>query len=305
MRAVWSFWSKPCLERRGQAWLSPLHHLLAWGLSLRLAQRHHLQTMLVTDTWGKRLLVDRLGLAFSSVSTELDCLANADAGWWALGKLFAYRLQHEPFVHLDTDVFLWNPLPASLLAAPVFAQCPEEHTVLDDSTHPEDVEIAFAEEGLQVPAEWKWSRSRSLYSFREANCGIVGGTHTAFLRCYADRAIDLALNPGHARAWQRFPDRSNFNMLLEQFFLDSCVAFHRSHPESPFRGVYMRYLFTTLAEGFDAQLAARAGFTHLLGDAKRNPRVSQRLEERMRREDENFYRHCVELSLGLSADGGF
>jgi hypothetical protein len=305
MRAVWSFWSKPCLERRGRAWRSPLHHMLAWGLSLRLARRHHGETMLVTDSWGKRLLVDRLGLAFTRVSTELDCLSDADTGWWALGKLFAYRLQHEPFVHLDTDVFLWKPLPAALLAAPVFAQCPEEHTVLDGSTHPEDVETAFARENLQVPAEWEWSRSRSLYTFREANCGIVGGTHTGFLRYYADRAIDLALNPCHARAWNRFQDKANFNMLVEQFFLDSCVAFHRSHPESPFRGVYMRYLFTSLAEGFDEHCAARAGFTHLLGDAKRDARVSQRLEERMRAEDEAFYRHCVELNRGLSATGGF
>ncbi len=260
--------------------------------------------MLVTDTWGKRLLIDQLGLGFTRVSTELDSLDDADPAWWALGKLFAYRLQHEPFLHLDTDVFLWKPLPAALLAAPVFAQYPEEHTALDDSTHPEDVETAFARENLRVPAEWEWSRSRSPYSFREANCGIVGGMNSGFLRYYADRAIGMALNPLHATAWRRCPDSGTFNMLLEQFFLDSCVMYHRSHPESPFRGVFMRYLFTTQAEGFDMQYAARAGFTHLLGDAKRNPRVLERLEERMRLEDEPFYRHCVGLNRVLAVAGG-
>jgi hypothetical protein len=296
MRAVWSFWSKPYLERQGRTWRSPLHHLLAWGLSLRLAQRHHPETMLVTDAYGKQLLIDQLGLTFTRVSTELDCLRDAHTDWWALGKLFAYRIQHEPFLHLDTDVFLWKPLPAALLAAPVFAQCPEEHSVLTASPHPEDVEAAFAHENLSLPAEWEWSRSRSLYTFREANCGIVGSTRPDFLRYYAERAIDLALNPSHARAWNRFQSRGDFNMLLEQFFLDACVEFHRSNPESPFRGIYMRYLFPSLAQAFDEQAAARAGFTHLLGDAKRNIVVSERLEERTRLEDRAFYGRCLKLA---------
>src|SRR5579863_3532555 len=129
MRAVWSFWSKPYKAYKGRIWGEPRHHLLAWGLSLRLAQRQFPETMLVTDSEGKALLVDRLGLDFTHVSTELDHLRDADQGWWALGKLVAYSLQDQPFVHLDTDVFLWRPLPAWLTAAPVFAQCPERHSL--------------------------------------------------------------------------------------------------------------------------------------------------------------------------------
>jgi hypothetical protein len=300
MRAVWSFWSKPWRESEGRAWRSHLHHLLAWGLSLRLAQRHYRETMLVTDTYGTKLLVDRLGLAFTQVSTELDSLQDIDGIWWALGKLFAYRQQREPFVHLDTDVFLWKPLPASLLAAPVFAQCAEEHSVLDEAPHPEDVENAFARENLRLPPEWEWSRSRSLYVFREANCGIVGGTRPDFLRYYADSAIDLVLNPSHRHAWQSIRHRGEFNMLIEQFFLDACVEFHRSNPESPFRGIHMSYLFPTLTHAYDEKAAASAGFTHLLGDAKRHALVSQRLETRMRLEDRAFYRDCVNLANDLS-----
>jgi len=300
MRAVWSFWSKPYLERRGRAWRSPLHHLLGWGLSLRLAQRHHPDTMLVTDTSGKHLLVDQLGLNFTQVSTELDRLRDADADWWMMGKLIAYRMQQAPFLHLDSDVFLWKPLPADLLAAPVFAQCPEEHSVLNAFPHPEDVEAAFAHEDLQLPAEWEWSRSRSLYEFREANCGIVGGTRTDFLRYYADRAIDLAINPSHAHAWNRLQNRGEYNMIVEQFFLDACVEFYRSNPDSIYRGVHMRYLFPTFADAFDEQAAARVGFTHLLGDAKRDTLVTERLEQRMRSEDPVFYRRCMALSADRS-----
>ena len=58
----------------------------------------------------------------------------------------------------------------------------------------------------------------------------------------------------------------------------------------------MRYLFPSLAQAFDEQAAARAGFTHLLGDAKSHIAVSERLEERTRLEDRAFYRRCVKLA---------
>jgi Family of unknown function (DUF6734) len=296
VRAVWSFWSKPFRGEKGRMWSSPLHHLLAWGLSLRLARRYFPETMLVTDSAGKALLVDCLGLSFTHVSTELDQLRHVDSDWWAVGKLAAYRMQQQPFIHLDTDVFLWKPLPASMLTAPVFAQCPEEHPPLATWCGPEDVESAFQQTGLTLPAEWEWSRSRSLHSYREANCGIVGANRVDFIHYYADLAIDLVLNPDHAPAWRMFPQRAGYNMVVEQFLLDTCFEFHRSHPQSPFRGIYMRYLFPSHSEAFNQQAAARAGYTHLLGDAKRDPYIARRLEERTEQEDADFYRHCLQLS---------
>jgi hypothetical protein len=304
MRAVWSFWSKPFQQYKGRIWHSPLHHLLAWGLSLRLARRHHPETMLVTDRAGKALLVDALGLSFTHVSTELDSIRKADAGWWALGKLVAYGLQNQPFVHLDTDVFLWKALPPGLLNAPVFAQCPEDHSLLAAWCGPHDVERAFAQHGVSLPAEWEWSRSRALNHFREANCGILGGTRTDFIRYYAGLAIDLIRNPDHANAWATFDDRAGYNMVVEQFLLGACLDFHRSHPGSPFRGISIRYLFSSLGEAFDPGVAARVGFTHLLGDAKTDAAIAQRLEQRSRHEDRDFYQHCVQLSRNRSLMAG-
>ncbi|HEV2275907.1 MAG TPA: DUF6734 family protein [Acidobacteriaceae bacterium] len=300
MRAVWSFWSKPFREYKGRLWHSPLHHCLAWGLSLRLARRHYPETMLVTDLEGKALLVDTLGLSFTHVSTELESIRKVDPGWWALGKLISYRLQDRPFVHLDTDVFLWKPLPAGFSSAHVFAQCPEDHPPLAEWCGPHEVERAFGQHGLSLPAEWEWSRSRGLNYYREANCGIMGGACMDFIHYYADLAIDLVLNPSHAKAWAAFDDRAGYNMVVEQFLLLACVEFHRSHPGSPYRGIGMRYLFPSFGEAFDPDAAARAGFTHLLGDAKRDTVVARRLEQRSQHEDMHFYQHCLRLSRNRS-----
>jgi hypothetical protein len=295
MRAVWTFFSKPYRARTGRTWREPLHHYLAWGLTLRLARRHYPETMLVTDTAGRSLLIDALELPFAYVSTELDGLRDVDAAWWALGKLVAYGLQDQPFVHLDSDVFLWNALPEGLIGAPVFTQCPERHP-LDEWCGPRHVEAAFARCGLSIPAEWEWSSSRRLPHVRHENCGIVGGTNTAFIRYYAALAIDLATNPRHAAAWAGVPDLSACNFLIEQFLLAACLDFHRIDPHSAFRGVVVRHLFSSFGQAFDPQEAARAGFTHLLAEAKTSAFVGRRLEARMQQEDPAFYRHCVELS---------
>ncbi|WP_266168804.1 DUF6734 family protein [Dyella subtropica] len=296
MRAVWSFWSKPFFAHKGRIWREPRHHLLAWGLSLRLARRHYPETMLVTDKAGKALLVDRLGLDFDEVSIELEALRDADLGWWALGKLYAYSMQDRPFIHLDTDVFLWKPLPASVASAPVFAQCPEDHP-LNDWCGPQDIEAAFAKHRLPLPQEWEWMRSQPSTGFREENCGILGGHHVDFIRYYAQLGMDLAVNPAFAQAWAELPNKSGYNMMIEQFLLSACLDYHRAHPESPYQGIRIKHLFPSFGDAFNPRLTAQAGYTHLLGNAKSHAGVMQRLEQRMQQEDRSFYNRCLRMEI--------
>jgi len=296
MRAVWSFWSKPYRTGSGRTWREPLHHYLAWGLTLRLACRHYPETVLVTDTAGKELLIDRLELPFKEVSTELDRLRDVDPGWWTLGKLIAYGLQDRPFVHIDTDVFLWKALPAALAGASVFTQCPERHGL--DEHCEREVESAFARAGLSLPAEWEWSSSRRLPYIRHENTGILGGTNTDFIRYYANLGVDLAVNPRNAPAWAAFPDKFGCNFLTEQFLLAACLDFHRCDPHSSFSGIAVRHLFSSFEEALDPQSAAHAGYTHLLAEAKSSAIVTRRIEQRMEQEDPAFYRHCIDLSRG-------
>jgi hypothetical protein len=296
MRAVWSFWSRPYEKRAGRSWREPKHHLLAWGLSLRLAQQHFDETMLVTDSEGRALLVDRLGLEFGKVSTELDRLKDADSGWWALGKLVAYSIQDRPFVHLDTDVFLWKPLSPALKSAAVFAQCPEWHAFDQGRCQPRQVEELFAQHRLSLPAEWEWALSRDWTLFREESCGIMGGNRVDFIRHYAETSIQMVMDPAYAAAWREVPHKDGYNMLMEQYALAACVDFHRFHPDSPFRGVAMRYVFPSMEDAFSPQSSAQAGFTHLLGDSKANPEVAARIERRMATLDPGFYRHCERVA---------
>jgi hypothetical protein len=231
------------------------------------------------------------------VSTELDCLDGVDPAWWALGKLIAYSLQDEPFLHIDTDVFLWKPLPRELEMAPVVAQCPEYfHRNSDRSSR--DLERVFAGAGAPLPVEWEWAASRGETLFREENCGIVGGTRVDFLRHYASTAAGMVLNPDNAEALARLAYKHNY--AIEQFFLAACLDFHRNHPDSPYRGVRVKYLFPMWDEAMNPDCAARAGFTHLLGDVKSMPAVGRRLEERMKRDDPAYFSHCGRIAGRMS-----
>ena len=291
MRAVWSFWSKPFDVRHHRMWTSRRHHLLAWVLSFETARQHFETTALVTDDAGARMLVDQLGLPFDEVSTALNVLDDEDPLWWCLGKLYAYRMQTEPFVHIDSDCFLWQPLPRRMLTADVLAQSPEQFA-WDGATYyrPELLEPLIQAERGWLPDELVWFMSQRGGS--AVCCGIVGGNHLAFIRGYADRAIRIVEHPANQPIWRSLPDRISENLIIEQYLLGACIEFERSHDTGT---LDVQYLFPSTDAAFEPGVAARAGFTHLIGLAKSDPELAQRLDARVKRDYPGYYQRCRAL----------
>ena len=174
-RCIWSFWSKPFQMHCHKTWASEKHHLLAWILSVETARRHYPETVLYTDDEGARMLVDGLGLSFSEVSTALNDLHDADPEWWVLGKLHAYRAQKKPFIHIDNDAFLWQPLAPDIAAASVFTQSPEWFPFDGESWYrPRFYDQCLREQGGWMPDEWCWYIERGMGE--AVACGVLGGS---------------------------------------------------------------------------------------------------------------------------------
>jgi hypothetical protein len=300
MRAVWSFWSRPFAAGQRKVWRSEKHHLLAWALSVETARRHLPTTSLITDSEGARLLLDGLRLPFDEVSTELDALAASDPGWWTLGKLHAYRAQERPFVHIDNDVFLWKPLPPRLLAAPLIVQNPEAFAFDGFSWYqPAAVEAAVRKVGGWLPEEWRWQSERRVGS--ALCCGILGGHRVDFISHYADLAIRIVEHTPNKAAWTDEAAKGTDSVLVEQYLLSACLDYHRAHPGSSFRDVELQCLFADDAEAFDPEAAGRAGYTHLIAGAKRDPKLAARLEARVQRDHPQ---HHDRVSRLLTERGG-
>jgi hypothetical protein len=298
MRSVWSLWSKPWHEKRGSGWFSERHHLFGWVLSVETARQHYPRTTLVTDDDGARLLVDRLGLGFERVSTSLNDLKDCDPAFWVLGKLWAYREQTEPFLHIDTDVFLWKRLPEQIESAPVFGQSPESFVLGKSHYRPEAICTVMTQQTRGwVPQEWEWCLSHGNPQSAVC-CGLLGGCHVEFIRYFAESAIRCAHDERNGPGWALLGGTGNHLTLLEQYHLSACASFHRNRPDSPYRSVELRHLFRSEQEAFNPNAAAKVGFTHLLATAKKDRRIALRLEERVRQDYSELYERCLRCFTG-------
>lgn len=292
MRYVWSLWTKPLGGVRGSGWNSEKHHLLSWILSVETARRHGGTTCLVTDDVGARVLVDGLNLPFDCVTMDLNAMACSDSDWWALGKVYTYSLQRKPFVHIDSDVFLWSPLPKELLAAPVFAQCPESYSHGNPYYRCAEFEFAIASVNGWIPKELdRYTPADGV--LQPVSCGILGANRIDFIRYFASLSLRMMEEPLNQDAWALLRDKNSVNLIFEQYFLAACLDYHTSRPDSAFYNISISYLFKSILDAY--QSAKDAGYTHLWADTKKNPRILERLEDRVRAEYPQHYELCMEL----------
>ncbi|MBZ5506411.1 MAG: hypothetical protein LAO78_13200 [Acidobacteriia bacterium] len=293
MRAVWSFWTKPHFSDRRSGWHQDWHHWLAWGLSFYAARQHYSETCLVTDDVGARILVEQLQLPFERVSTALNTLKDQDPRWWALGKIEAYRRQRAPFVHIDTDVFLWKPLPADVAAADVFAQNPEPIGRDAFCYRPEELEqaLGFPAQGW-LPKEWSWYRRNAEFPRAEC-CGVFGGCNIDFIHHYASTAMRLLSHPKNSRGLAVLSNKVMHMILLEQYLLTACIEYHRNRRGSPYNGVDIRYLFDTIGDLSRPERSTELGYTHLASGSKGEARICRQLELRVKRDLPEHYDRCA------------
>ena len=297
MHAIWSFWSRPFENHYRSAWFSEAHHLYSWVLSVETARKHYPHTALYTDDPGARLLVDKLGLEFERVSTSLNALARHDSDLWTLGKIQTYKQQTEPFLHIDNDVFLWEPLQAEIESASVFAQNPEHFRQGISYYRPEEFEgpLSSCLDGW-LPEEWQWYREADVPQ-RGDCCGILGGHRTDFIQHYATQALKLVEHPGNKPAWASIPNKRINAILLEQYLLSACFEYHASRHGSPYRDIEIKYIFESMEEAFDPSRSSRVRFTHMLGPSKRSWEAADRLERRVKEEYPAHYDRCIDALL--------
>lgn len=298
MNAVWSFWSKPYLEARKSIWCSERQHLLSWILSLKQAQKFFEKTVLFTDDFGAKMLVDGLQLEFDVVSTALNTLNDHDPKWWALGKIYTYGSQNEPFIHIDNDVFLWKPLPVNSDTA-LFAQNPEYFDVGASFYMPERIELLVERQGGWLPKEWFWYRSSGQQQKAES-CGVFGGGNTEFINYYSKRALETIEHSANTTLWATLGEQVERNILIEQYLLSACIEYCKNHQDgcNQFQSIEIQYLFNSMDDAFDPGKAANAGYTHLIANTKKNEALANDLDRRVEKDYPEAFEKCLRYVEG-------
>lgn len=214
MKIVHSFWSKPftskghTIEKINGGWRHPKYNLMSWALSC-LSFKKFYDIELVTDSYGKRVLIDFLNLPYSSVKMELDSLNKYPESLWALGKLYSYSLQHEPFIHADGDVFIWERFPEKIENARLLGQ----NIDLNESIYEFGVKM-LNDQGISLLPELIDDYTTGK-TYNATNAGIIGGSETDFFKEFVDRAfwfIDKNLNKMNASIIG-----SSYALIYEQY----------------------------------------------------------------------------------------
>jgi hypothetical protein len=271
MDAVWSYWSAPAGPTQAARWKSSFHHLISWALSVSMPGVASSRKVLYTDSPGAELLVEAMGLPFDQVHCTLDDLPAQMGRFWVLGKLHAYRAHQRPFVHLDSDVYLWKQLPTRLTQASIFAQNPERFSRESYDYRPTALLAYLDRTGTTVPAELRWYTA--LGGNEAYCCGILGGRRTDLLSTYAHAAIELILS--NQSTLSHLPDDIEVNVLMEQYFLSAFCAYHLMMGADS--DLSVEHLFESELESRRARRSEVLGYTHLIGPAKLDSAILDRL----------------------------
>lgn len=223
MKVIQSFWSKAYLNEikatdskasESLGFLTDQLFFATRALSVLNLRKHFDEVVLVTDDYGKRLLVDYLQLPYTKVVTALNDIDSYDIELPSISKVYACSIQEEPFLHFDGDVFIWDKPGQSVLDAPLVCQHVER---------PQGVFVEYLKRSFNnlndVPEE-VFPYQENVDELGIASTGVFGGNDVGFFKQYTKAAFELVdKNP----KYRYQVDIKMFNMIFERY-LFSCLA---------------------------------------------------------------------------------
>lgn len=268
MKIIQSFWSKPFISRypndptnrsRG-GWISERIFLMSFALSCLRLKEFYKDVELVTDSIGKQLLIDYLGLPYSKYSTELESISEYHQSLWAIGKLYTYSLQQVPFLHVDNDVFIWHPFENRLLKSDIIAQNQEGKFKMD---YYEIICREIREHFTYIPdvANKYVMNNGEINGVSGYNAGIFGGRDFSFFR----ELSQLAFNTLSANELQL----NKINLGLLNMFLEQSLFFCLSLKKNKSVSTMLDRISPDFRELLDFSKIPSTKYIHTVGDSKR------------------------------------
>jgi len=283
MKVIQSFWSKPSNNKSEDpnsrykgGWLHQKHAFYSQALSCLTFKQFYDQVELYTDADGRHLLIDILDIPYTNVHITLDQIDKYNSKLWALGKIFTYAEQNEPFIHCDSDVFIWKKLPELLTTSPLFAQNAEiNFPAYEEALN--DVFINFD----WIPTEL----INSLYKnkgIHALNAGIIGGQETHFFKKLKEQVLEFIEKNDHLLDKI---DIGIFNTIFEQQ-LAFAIAEKNNIPVS----YYLENVDSDFSKVINFHTVPfQSQYVHCIGYAKKSFFACEQVEARLKYHFPEFY----------------
>lgn len=250
-KALYSLWSLPMAES-DLGYNSEQAFIESMALSVLLSLKWFDKVELVTDKAGAALIKAR-GIPFTRISIELeDQMQGVSVRNWALGKIVACDVQREPFMHLDSDVFLFKKLPDGMFTSNACFQSPEINYMGYDE------QVALCKTWDCAP-DWL-----NLQEHKAYNCGIIGFNNLEILHTWRKTA----------EAYCAFMDSTGFDsveyctgLFFEQYIIAKLCDKFGYNVKLLTHYALPGEITTNLGNA----TGERLGYTHLLWTSKRIP----------------------------------
>jgi hypothetical protein len=188
-------------------------------VSANVAKKHYKEVHFYTDNYGEELIQPYLKyLPFTKIEVCLDELEWLHEGYWSLSKLYVYKIQKEPFVHIDNDVFLWDKIPNRFFEKDMFFQ------EIESFTH--EFFKNFYGKGIELYGK---SLPKEIKVYDGAfNCGVFACCNEKSLKLMQkyyriSKSFVLKLKTYKSNTYDDGADRGLATVILEQLFIYSLV----------------------------------------------------------------------------------
>jgi hypothetical protein len=214
--------------------------------------------------------------------TVLDELNDYHPDLWALGKVKAYSLQTEPFIHADGDVFVWKRFDENIEKAPLIAQN-------------EEVNYGYYKKSL-IEIQQTFHYKPDFFStendmIKAANAGIFGGNDIDFFQNYCKASLDFV---NKNKNCLEKCTAGYLNMIFEQYLFWE-LAHQAQTPIKYFIEEEIKesdeFKHLLLFE----KIPYTSTYLHIIGSAKKSILGAERVCFHLRSEFPAYYYHILKL----------
>jgi len=257
--------------------------LFTTALATFCASRQFPEVQIVSTSWGVDLF-KKLKFPITSYSASLDQMKEVSRFFWAYGKLIAYNEQKEPFVHVDNDVFMWNPLPKRILNAYLCFQSHEPFK-LDGYKYYKQLKPCFR--AAPVKPQSIVDNPVTDYAY---NCGICGGNDLSIFPEWIACSEEYIFAPeNQILFFKKFHGMLiHQNLFHEQYFLASLIKKHHLRRKVE----VMAKDAMEINKGLDI---TKPRYTHLWGTVKKDQGMMAKVRLTLFYQDRNLFTRLDEF----------